>query len=199
MTDRPGTRQAAVSVRGLERAFKGGIEAVDGLDLEVQEGEIYGFLGPNGAGKTTTVRILVTLLKPTGGEARVVAALGRRALSVQFRRVQLLMPTFVLPLLLLAAPVRRSSLVFGRMAGTLGLAVLLFTAPAFVPLDLLTPTLHDISGYNPLTSVVEGARGLLQDDTSLGDPLLGLVSALGLAVVATGLAVLALRDRARRT
>jgi ABC-2 type transport system ATP-binding protein len=61
----------AVVVRGLERAFKGGIKAVDGLDLEVQEGEIYGFLGPNGAGKTTTVRILVTLLRPTAGEARV--------------------------------------------------------------------------------------------------------------------------------
>ncbi|WP_022929573.1 ATP-binding cassette domain-containing protein [Patulibacter americanus] len=61
----------AVSVHGLERAFKGGIKAVDGLDLEVREGEVYGFLGPNGAGKTTTVRILVTLLKPTAGEARV--------------------------------------------------------------------------------------------------------------------------------
>nr|WP_246852189.1 ATP-binding cassette domain-containing protein [Patulibacter sp. SYSU D01012] len=55
----------------MQRAFGGGIKAVDGLDLEVREGEIYGFLGPNGAGKTTTVRILVTLLKPTAGEARV--------------------------------------------------------------------------------------------------------------------------------
>jgi ABC-2 type transport system ATP-binding protein len=67
----PSSSSPAVSVRGLERAFKGGIKAVDGLDLEVREGEIYGFLGPNGAGKTTTVRILVTLLKPTAGEARV--------------------------------------------------------------------------------------------------------------------------------
>lgn len=255
-------------------------------------------------------------------EARVVGALGRRALSVQFRRAQLLMPTFVLPLMLLAvissgtsagrdlrefpetssylgfvvagtllqgallagltagialasdieggffdrllaAPVRRSSLVLGRLAGTLGLAVLqmawfllvallfgaaypggvlgaigaaglavitavgigglacaiairtgsmnlmqsifpfvfvlLFTAPAFFPRDLLTPTLHDLSRFNPLTYVVEGARGLLQGDASLGDPWLGLVAALGLAAVATGLAVLALRDRARRT
>jgi ABC-2 type transport system permease protein len=255
-------------------------------------------------------------------ESRVVAALGRRALSVQFRRAQFLMPTFVLPLLLLAviasgtsagreldefpdvssylgfvvagtllqgallsgltsgmaiatdieggffdrllaAPVRRSSLVFGRLAGTLGLAVLqmtwfllvallfgasypggvlgavgaaglavltavgigglataiairtgsmslmqsifplvfvfLFTAPAFFPRDLLTPTLHDISAYNPLTYVVEAARGLLQDDTSLGDPLLGLAAAVGLVVFATALGTLALRDRARRT
>ena len=61
----------AVEVRGLVREFKGGIRAVDELDLEVAEGEIYGFLGPNGAGKTTTVRILTTLLRPTGGSARV--------------------------------------------------------------------------------------------------------------------------------
>ena len=61
----------AVEVSGLVREFKGGIRAVDGLDLEVAPGEIYGFLGPNGAGKTTTVRILTTLLRPTGGSARV--------------------------------------------------------------------------------------------------------------------------------
>ena len=42
-----------------------------GIDLEVAEGEIYAFLGPNGAGKTTTVRMLVTLLAPTGGTATV--------------------------------------------------------------------------------------------------------------------------------
>jgi ABC-2 type transport system ATP-binding protein len=61
----------AVEVHGLERQFKGRIRAVDGLDLEVAPGEIYGFLGPNGAGKTTTVRILTTLLRPTGGTALV--------------------------------------------------------------------------------------------------------------------------------
>jgi ABC-2 type transport system ATP-binding protein len=55
----------------LERRFKGGLKAVDGIDLEVAAGEVYGFLGPNGAGKTTTVRMLVTLLRPTGGHARV--------------------------------------------------------------------------------------------------------------------------------
>jgi ABC-2 type transport system ATP-binding protein len=61
----------AVEVEGLVREFKGGIRAVDGLDLEVREGEIYGFLGPNGAGKTTVVRILTTLLRPTAGRALV--------------------------------------------------------------------------------------------------------------------------------
>jgi ABC-2 type transport system ATP-binding protein len=62
---------AAVETEQLVREFKGGIRAVDGLDLEVRDGEIYGFLGPNGAGKTTVVRILTTLLRPTAGRARV--------------------------------------------------------------------------------------------------------------------------------
>jgi ABC-2 type transport system ATP-binding protein len=60
----------AISVSGLERSFDE-VLAVQGIDLEVGEGEIYGFLGPNGAGKTTTVRMLTTLLLPTGGRASV--------------------------------------------------------------------------------------------------------------------------------
>lgn len=254
-------------------------------------------------------------------EAGVVAALGRRALSVQFRRAQLLMPTFVLPLMLLAviasgtsaaqglrgfpdigsylafvvpgtiiqgallagltsgaalagdiefgffdrllaAPVRRTSLVLGRQAGTLGLSllqtvfflfvaflfgahypggipallmtlvlasitavglgglasavairtgslslmqsvfpfvfVLLFTAPAFFPRDLLAPALQDFAPYNPLTYVVEAVRGMLLDDAAIGDPLEGLAAAVLLAVTTTALATLALKDRLRR-
>jgi ABC-2 type transport system ATP-binding protein len=65
------TVDAAVEAQGLEREFKGAIKAVAGIDLAVDAGEVYGFLGPNGAGKTTTVRMLVTLLRPTGGRARV--------------------------------------------------------------------------------------------------------------------------------
>jgi len=60
----------AIEVAGLERAF-GEVLAVQGIDIAVAEGEIYGFLGPNGAGKTTTVRMLTTLLLPTGGTASV--------------------------------------------------------------------------------------------------------------------------------
>jgi ABC-2 type transport system permease protein len=254
-------------------------------------------------------------------EGRVVLALGRRALSVQFRRAQLLMPTFVLPLMLLAvissgtsaaqdlrgfpdvgsylafvvpgtliqgallagltsgaalaadiefgffdrlltAPVARTSLVIGRQAGTLGLSllqssfflcvafafgaqfhagagailgaialtaitalglggvasaiairtgslsllqsvfpfvfVLLFTAPAFFPRDLIAPALQDVAAYNPLTYVVEAVRGMLIGDHSLGDPLAGLAAALLMAIGATALATLALRNRLRR-
>jgi ABC-2 type transport system ATP-binding protein len=60
----------AIVVEGLERSFDE-VLAVQGVDLAVEEGEIYGFLGPNGAGKTTTVRMLTTLLLPTGGRATV--------------------------------------------------------------------------------------------------------------------------------
>ncbi len=60
-----------IEVEGLVRDFKGGVRAVDGIDLRVAPGEIYGFLGPNGAGKSTTVLVLTTLLPPTAGSARV--------------------------------------------------------------------------------------------------------------------------------
>ena len=255
-----------------------------------------------------------------GREWRVVVALGRRATTVQFRRAQLLMPTFVLPLMLLAviasgtsaaqglegfpdvesylafvvpgtiiqgtilagltagiamasdiefgffdrllaAPVRRTSLVLGRLAGTLVLSllqttffllvsllfgasfpggvpgalgtlvlaaitaigigglvsaiairtgslsllqsifpfvfVLLFTAPAFFPRDLLAPALEGFAAYNPLTYVVEAVRGMLLDDSSIGDPLAGLAAAVLLAVVTTALATFALKERLR--
>jgi ABC-2 type transport system ATP-binding protein len=63
-----------IVAEGLQRWFGSGdevVKAVDGVDLEVERGEIFGFLGPNGAGKSTTVRMLTTLLRPTGGAARV--------------------------------------------------------------------------------------------------------------------------------
>jgi ABC-2 type transport system permease protein len=251
-----------------------------------------------------------------------ITALGRRAMLVQFRRFQLLMPTFVLPLMLLAvissgtgaaqdlpgfptvsshvsfvvagtivqgallagltsgiqlagdiesgffdrllaAPVARSSLVLGRLVGTVALGaiqtafflaiafvfgarypggpvaialvlvlapvtaaalggvasaialrtgsmsllqsifpfmfVLLFTAPAFFPRGLLSPTLHDIAVYNPLTYVVEGVRGLLSDDPSQGTAWKGFVAAGSMLVFTTWLATFALAERLRRT
>jgi ABC-2 type transport system ATP-binding protein len=60
-----------IEVENLVREFKKGPRAVDGIDLHVDAGEIYGFLGPNGAGKSTTVLMLTTLLPPTSGTARV--------------------------------------------------------------------------------------------------------------------------------
>jgi ABC-2 type transport system ATP-binding protein len=79
---------APIEAFGLVRRF-GDILAVDGVDLAVQEGEIFGFLGPNGAGKSTVVRMLTTLLRPTGGRATVAgfdvvegAGMVRRSIGV---------------------------------------------------------------------------------------------------------------------
>ena len=62
---------ASIEVEGLVKEFKKGPRAVDGIDLQVGAGQIYGFLGPNGAGKSTTVHMLTTLLPPDAGSARV--------------------------------------------------------------------------------------------------------------------------------
>src|SRR4051795_13242858 len=88
--------QRGIEVAGLVREFKGGVRAVDGIDLRVAAGEIYGFLGPNGAGKSTTVKVLTTLLPPTAGTATVaghdVAREGakvREAIGVALQEVAL--------------------------------------------------------------------------------------------------------------
>jgi ABC-2 type transport system ATP-binding protein len=79
-------RSNSIEAEQLVREFRKGPRAVDGVDLRVEPGEIYGFLGPNGAGKSTTVLMLTTLLPPTSGTARVggydVVADGPRVRSV---------------------------------------------------------------------------------------------------------------------
>src|ERR1041385_223143 len=64
------SKNLAIEVKGLQKVF-GDNKAVDGIDLEVPSGMIYGVLGPNGAGKTTTINMLATLLGPDGGTANV--------------------------------------------------------------------------------------------------------------------------------
>ena len=64
-------RERGIEVENLVREFRRGPRAVDGIDLRVEPGEVYGFLGPNGAGKSTTVLMLTTLLPPTSGTATV--------------------------------------------------------------------------------------------------------------------------------
>jgi len=61
----------AVMTRGLTKSY-GSVRALRGVDLEVKRGEVFGFLGPNGAGKTTTIRCLLDLIRPDGGESRVL-------------------------------------------------------------------------------------------------------------------------------
>ena len=65
------SEEGGIEATSLVREFKNGPRAVDGIDLAISPGEIYGFLGPNGAGKSTTVLMLTTLLPPTSGSARV--------------------------------------------------------------------------------------------------------------------------------
>jgi ABC-2 type transport system ATP-binding protein len=78
-----------IQIEDLRKEFKPGwpwqppVQALTGLSLTVRRGEIYGFLGPNGAGKTTTLKILLGLIKPTGGGARIF---GRPAGDVDVRR-----------------------------------------------------------------------------------------------------------------
>src|SRR5437773_2246190 len=77
---------AVIEVEGLRKEYRsrrGRTLAVDGLDLVVPEGGVYGFLGPNGAGKTTTIRCLLGLVRPTEGRARLLGA----ETSVQLARV----------------------------------------------------------------------------------------------------------------
>ncbi|MFE7116462.1 ABC transporter ATP-binding protein [Streptomyces sp. NPDC057654] len=80
----PPDDDAVIATRGLSKRYRGGQPAVDGLDLTVPRGSVFGFLGPNGSGKTTTIRMLVGLIEPTSGVARVLGEpmprAGRRVL-----------------------------------------------------------------------------------------------------------------------
>jgi ABC-2 type transport system ATP-binding protein len=76
------TDELAIRTRDLRKTF-GGKVAVQGLTLDVHRGEVFGFLGPNGAGKSTSIKMLLSLVAPTSGEARV---LGRRVGDVEIRR-----------------------------------------------------------------------------------------------------------------
>ena len=62
----------AIEAHGLVKSYGAGVRALDGLDVRVERGEVFGFLGPNGAGKTTTIRILLDLLRPDAGQAAVL-------------------------------------------------------------------------------------------------------------------------------
>jgi ABC-2 type transport system ATP-binding protein len=69
---RGGEGDAVIATRALTKRYRGGQLAVDGLDLTVPAGSVFGFLGPNGSGKTTTIRMLMGLIAPTSGSARVL-------------------------------------------------------------------------------------------------------------------------------
>src|SRR6266487_7071186 len=72
MGEMDGDDTVVIETTGLTKRYGSGVLAVSDLDLAVRRGEVYGFLGPNGAGKTTTLRMLVGLIRPTAGTARVL-------------------------------------------------------------------------------------------------------------------------------
>jgi len=97
-----------IEARGLVRTFKtkrGPVQAVQGVDLNVADGEIVGFLGPNGAGKTTTMRMLATLITPTSGTARILVSAGfiRRTTKRGDRREYFSSPPDALDSMLMSA------------------------------------------------------------------------------------------------
>ncbi|MGD8238100.1 MAG: ABC transporter ATP-binding protein [Armatimonadota bacterium] len=84
--------EVVLRTRGLTKRF-GKRRAVDGLDLEVRRGQVYGFLGPNGAGKTTTIRMLLGLVRPNSGDAKLLGVCIRRRRLEALRRVGAMVET----------------------------------------------------------------------------------------------------------
>jgi ABC-2 type transport system ATP-binding protein len=74
----------AIETSGLSKTYRGGVRALTDLELRVEQGEVFGFLGPNGAGKSTTIRLLLGLIHPTAGGARMLG-LDTRAKGVDVR------------------------------------------------------------------------------------------------------------------
>lgn len=111
---------AVIEVEGLRKhylGFRGGTTALDGIDLAVPEGGVYGFLGPNGAGKTTTIRCLLDLIRPTSGECRVLGAPSRGGLSAVIGRIGAIVET---PAFFPRFSARRNLLYFARLQGVGG-------------------------------------------------------------------------------
>jgi ABC-2 type transport system ATP-binding protein len=86
-----------IETNGLTKRF-GSLTAVDSLDLRVEPGEVFGFLGPNGAGKSTTIRLLLDLIRPTSGVARVFGLDSRGDAAAIHRRIGLVPSEVAMPL-----------------------------------------------------------------------------------------------------
>src|SRR5262245_10053682 len=178
-------RPAVLEVRGLRRQF-GKLPAVDGIDLTVNEGEIYGFLGVNGAGKTTTIRLLMGIIAAEGGTISLLGETTRRTSVTQKRRIGYVSqeqhfypwmtgealgkfvgsfyPTwdkdeFARLLRVLEVPHdRRVSQLSGGMRAKLALALTLASRPALLILDEPTAGLDPVARREFMQLIVAQAR-----------------------------------------
>src|SRR5580658_6514969 len=112
------TPVAVIEVAGLRKEYlrfrRPPVNAVNGLDLSVPEGGVFGFLGPNGSGKTTTIRCLLGLIRPTAGTCRVLGADAQRELPTVIAQVGALVET---PGLFPGLTARQNLALLGRLNG----------------------------------------------------------------------------------
>jgi ABC-2 type transport system ATP-binding protein len=165
---------AAIRVTGLVKRYHGSDEAsVNGLDLEVREGEIFGLLGPNGAGKTTTLSIVCGLMKATGGEVRV---LGEDVLRHPGRIKHLLgfVPQDIALYQTLTA--RENLEFFGRLHGLFGAALQARVAELLAVVGLEKTADRKVSTYsggmkrraNLAAGIIHAPRLLVLDEPTVG-------------------------------
>jgi ABC-2 type transport system ATP-binding protein len=86
-----------IRTEALVKTYENGVTALDGVDLEVAAGEVFGFLGPNGAGKSTTIRVLLDLLRPTAGRVEVLGVAPREGGPALRSRVGYLPGELIVP------------------------------------------------------------------------------------------------------
>jgi len=163
---------SAIALDGLVKDY-GSFRALDGIDLAVEQGEVFGFIGPNGAGKSTTIRILLDLLRPTAGRVSVLGSTPAEGGPGLRARLGYLPGELVLPD---RATARQLLTHLGRVRGGRGLERIAPLAERFL-LDLDRPVRNLSKGNKQKIGVVQALMhrpelALLDEPTSGLDPLL---------------------------